>query len=88
MSYDALLKRVRAEFLEMPGLCLTREHAQRLCGIERTLCQQVLDKLVEANFLCVKGNGAYARVTDGAERSHPRLAKEDLGTENHFEKAS
>jgi transketolase len=37
----------------MPGLCLTSEQVQRLCGVERTICQLVLDSLVDAKFLCL-----------------------------------
>jgi hypothetical protein len=65
MAINAMLDRIRAEYLEMPGLRLTLEQAQRLCGLERTLCQTVLDSLVEAKFLCLKANGTYARLTDG-----------------------
>ena len=60
-----LLERTRAEYLEMPGLRLKAEQVQRLCGIERTMCQIVLDTLVETNFLCMKSDGAYARLMDG-----------------------
>lgn len=35
MPHDTLLNRIRAEYLEMPGLCLKLEQAQRLCGVER-----------------------------------------------------
>jgi hypothetical protein len=49
---ERLLERIRAEYLEMPGLCLTSEQVQRLCGVERTICQLVLDSLVDAKF-CV-----------------------------------
>ena len=58
------LNRLRAEYVEMPGLRLKRERAQRLCGLERTVCRCVLDTLVEKSFLCVKADGTYARVTD------------------------
>jgi hypothetical protein len=68
----ALINRLRAEFLEMPGLHLTREQAQRLCGVEGTACQVVLDALVDMKFLCVRADGAYARLTDGAEPSRRR----------------
>ena len=47
MDFEAMVRRVRAEFLEMPGLRLTVAQAARLCGIERALCQAVLDALVE-----------------------------------------
>jgi hypothetical protein len=70
---DRLHQRIRAEYLEMPGLHLTTEQARRLCGVEQVLCQQVLDTLVEMRFLCLKPNGTYARVTDGPDnpRAHP-----------------
>jgi hypothetical protein len=54
---------------------------QRLCGVERVLCQQVLDKLVDAKFLWLKANGTYARLTDG-ETSRPRAAKASLKPNN------
>jgi hypothetical protein len=57
--------RIRAEYLEMPGLRLTPEQVQRLCGIERMICQLVLNELVDAKFLCVKADGHYARLTEG-----------------------
>ena len=74
MRLTALLDRVRAEYLEMPGLQITLDQAQRLCGLERALCKTVLDALVDAKFLCVKSDGAYARLTEG-EISRPRSAK-------------
>ena len=74
---DRFLQRIRAEYLEMPGLLLTREQVERLCGVETTVCQTVLDALVEAKFLCVKGDGAYGRLTDGVY-IRPRAAKADL----------
>jgi hypothetical protein len=74
---ERFLQRVRAEYLEMPGLRLTREQVERLCGVEHAVCQAVLDALVEAKFLCVKGDGAYGRLTDGVY-DRPRAAKADL----------
>jgi len=65
MSHTVLVARIYAEYLEMPGLRLTLEQAQRLCGIERAMCQAALRTLVESNFLCVKHDGTYARLTDG-----------------------
>jgi len=54
----------------MPGLRLTFEQAQRLCGVDGTLCQMALDALIDTHFLCLRPNGLYARVTDGAEHSY------------------
>jgi hypothetical protein len=73
-----VLQRLRAEYLEMPGLQLTAEQVQRLCGIEPMLCRLVLELLVNEEFLCVKSDRSYRRVRDGAERRH--LAKAVLRT--------
>jgi hypothetical protein len=62
---DRALERIRAEYCEMPGMYLKLEQVQRLCGIERSLCQGVLDALVEARFLRVRSDGCYVRVGDG-----------------------
>jgi hypothetical protein len=71
------LERIRAEYLEMPGMALRLEQVARLCGIERSVCQRVLDALVDAKFLCVSADGAYARVS--AEMNHrARPAKATL----------
>jgi len=71
---DDFRERVRAEYLEMPGLHLTVDQVQRLCGIERPVCTKVLDGLVEEHFLCVKPNGAYARAWDGYRPQPARAA--------------
>jgi len=65
MPHRKFLQRIRAEFLEMPGLQLNLAQAQRLYGLDRTVCKDALDALVEANFLRVK-NGKYGRVTDAS----------------------
>jgi hypothetical protein len=73
--HQTLFERVRAEYLEMPGLRLKVEQVQRLCGVEHAICRAVLDALVEARVLCVKPDGAYARLTDGEiPRPHPATA--------------
>ena len=64
-TMNDVLGRLRAEYLEMPGLRLRTEQVQRLCGIEPRVCQSVLDALVDAGFLSVTSSGHYARVTDG-----------------------
>jgi hypothetical protein len=69
-TIEDVLNRLRAEFLEMPGLRLKAEQVQRLCGIERTICHLVLESLVDARFLCVKSDGAYTRLTTG-HHPHP-----------------
>jgi hypothetical protein len=46
-----LARRVRGEFMEMPGLCLSLPQAQRLWGLDAPRCQAVLDALVERGVL-------------------------------------
>lgn len=77
MPHTKVLTRIRAEYLEMPGLRLTLRQVQRLCGAERSLCKSVLDVLVDERFLCVKPDGTYSRVADGALH-RPSAAKADL----------
>jgi hypothetical protein len=71
-TVQEVLHRVRAEYMEMPGLQLKADQVQRLCGVERTICQMVLDELVKEKFLCVNADGYYARLTTG---HHPHSTK-------------
>ena len=57
-AQEETLRRVRAEFLEMPGLKLTVPQAQRLWGVDRPTCEAVIDELTTSRFL--------ARTRDGA----------------------
>jgi len=43
--------RVRAEYLEMPGLTLTRWQMRRLWLLDASLCDAVVDALVASGFL-------------------------------------
>jgi hypothetical protein len=45
------LQFIQTEYLEMPGLSLTRAQAQRLWGLDEPMCQDLLDALVAARFL-------------------------------------
>jgi hypothetical protein len=81
---QAILERLRAEFLEMPGLRLTAEQVHRLCGVEQKTCRAVLDALVSEKFLCTKSDGTYARLTDGDVVSlRPAKADLDRGRKLH-----
>jgi len=62
MELDGIVRRVRQEFLEMPGLQLTPEQAGRLWGLEREICRAVIDRLVESAFLCWTRAGAVTRL--------------------------
>ncbi|MCM3878497.1 MAG: hypothetical protein ND807_00165 [Vicinamibacterales bacterium] len=54
-----LIKRVRSEFLEMPGLRLRVDQAQRLWNMDRSSCELLLSSLVEAKFLRRYSDDAY-----------------------------
>ena len=56
-----VVQRIRAEYLEMPGLTLKPDQVQRLCGVERTVCETALASLVETGFLSMRPDGAYGR---------------------------
>ena len=57
-----LLNRVRSEFIEMPGLRLRIDQAQRLWNLDRAMCESVLRSLVEAKFLRCFENDLYVRL--------------------------
>ena len=59
------LPRIRGEFLEMPGLCLTRCQAQRLWGLPCDRCLSLLAILVEEGFLRVTADGRFVRSGNG-----------------------
>jgi hypothetical protein len=59
---EQILERLRAEYREMPGMRLKLEQVQRLCGIEPALCKLALEALVDAKFLRVGADGAYALI--------------------------
>ena len=64
--FTRTLERIRAEFLEMPGLRLTAAQVERFCGVDPATCKSVLDALVDAEFLRIGSDGTYARATEGA----------------------
>jgi hypothetical protein len=71
-TIEDVLNQLRAEFTEMPGMRLHAKQVQRLCGIEQTTCQWVLDSLVAEKFLYATSDGHYVRLTDS---HHPHPAK-------------
>jgi hypothetical protein len=59
------LRRIRGEYLEMPGLRLTRRQAQRLWGLDEQTCLKLLQRLVDLKFLVQNADGNYTRLTEG-----------------------
>lgn len=79
VAREDLLRRISGEYLEMPGLKLTCEQAQRLWGLDRETCAELLGALVAARFLACDHNGRYSRVGDGAPGlPRPRMAQARL----------
>jgi hypothetical protein len=48
---DELLGRIRSEYLEMPGLCLTLQQAQRMWNLNEETCREAMHRLVATGFL-------------------------------------
>ena len=59
---------IKAEYLEMPGLHLTKPQVQRLWKLEPHLCDALLDALVAADFLKKTHGEAYV-LAGGVSRS-------------------
>ena len=74
MRIDDVLQRIQGEFKEMPGLRLTPAQAQRLWGLDRNVCDQLLDALVKANFLSQTRDGSFIKTDGGPTRLAPRTA--------------
>ena len=60
----ALLNRVHGEYMEMPGLRLTLEQACRLWNADATASLDVLNHLVDKQFLRLSGPH-YVRAASG-----------------------
>jgi len=55
------MQQLRAEYLEMPGLSLTKEQMRRLWQLDGPLCDAVVDALVTTEFLERRPGGLYTR---------------------------
>jgi hypothetical protein len=58
---EEALRRVRGEYLEMPGLRLTMAQAQRLWNLDHGTCELLLDNLVSQHFLSRTRDGSFVR---------------------------
>jgi hypothetical protein len=79
VSSAELLRRIRAEYLEMPGLQLTAPQAQCLFGLDSKTRDAVLAALLDAKFLCRTHNGQFAMAATQAER---RAGRQDRRRQN------
>jgi hypothetical protein len=55
----------------MPGMRLTAEQVERLSGVDRAVCQDVLEDLVRARFLN-RSNGSYSKMSETSIRESRR----------------
>lgn len=73
---EQLLRRVRGEYLEMPGLKLSSIQAQRLWAMDEHTCAEILNSLTEARFLQRQSDGTYGRLVEGPVAfPAPRMAR-------------
>lgn len=59
-SFAELLRRIRAEYLEMPGLRLTAPQAQCLFGLDSETWDAVSAALLDVKFLSHTHHGMFA----------------------------
>jgi hypothetical protein len=59
-SQEALASRIRGEYREMPGLSLTVPQACRLWNLDGTVCEGVLQVLLDEGFLARRAVGQFA----------------------------
>lgn len=76
-SEDHVLRRIRAEYLEMPGLGLTDRQARRFLGLDEATCTRVLGRLVDMHFLVRMADGQYVKAAEVSVPVRPRMAKSD-----------
>jgi hypothetical protein len=60
-SREQLLRRIRYEFEEMPGLRLSFAQAKLLFGLEAGCCERILSGLTRSGFLSRTRDGFYGR---------------------------
>ena len=64
LDTEQLVRRIRSEYLEMPGLQLSCRQAQRLFHLSEPTCSALLDVLVRDKFLARRPDGRYARIAE------------------------
>jgi hypothetical protein len=76
VSLSHLLRRIQAEYMEMPGLRLTAAQAGRLWGLDSATCRDLLERLIAERFLQRRPDGTFARLTEGIPARTPtRMVK-------------
>jgi hypothetical protein len=60
-TFEDWLQLIRGEYLEMPGLRLTKQQVQRLWGLDSVMCEALLAALVDVGFLRCTRDQTYVR---------------------------
>jgi hypothetical protein len=63
--FEQIVQRMRADYLELPGLKLTRAQARCLWGLDADTCDQLLAYLIESGFIVCTRNDTYVRADAG-----------------------
>lgn len=58
----AIVRRITAEFREMPGLVLSIKQATRLLGIDESACERIFASLAKDGLLRRRTGGSYGGV--------------------------
>ena len=66
LSFERACERIRAEYIEMPGMRLTAPQIERLSGVDHVTCQAALGELVRDGILVRQPGDTYSR---GRERA-------------------
>jgi hypothetical protein len=61
---DGMLQIIRAEFLEMPGMRLTRAQFRRLWHLSELDCERLVTDLIAIGFLEERAHGAIGRPSE------------------------
>ncbi len=63
--HDAMLRRIRSEYREMPGHALSVWQAERMWNLPHTECERLLRELVDTGFLLKTELGVFVRADAG-----------------------
>jgi hypothetical protein len=58
---EAIVRRITAEFRELPGMVLTLKQASRFLGVDEAACERILTTLTTAGVLRRTDSQMYAR---------------------------
>jgi hypothetical protein len=71
---ELLLRRIRSEFHEMPGLCLTVPQAARLWNLDRDTSEAALNVLVADGYLARTDDGRFMAAAWATRSAAPRIS--------------